>query len=283
MISLKQSVVAIIGLGGLLSLGACATTPSPLKGSFTAVTEDQAQSGQYTGATVRWGGLVVDTTPGKTDTCFRVMGTRLAGNGEPLTGNQSDFEGRFLACAKGFFDPELYARGRHVTFIGTITRIQHEKIGNYDYPYPRIQASVVYLWPRDVVRPYTNVYYMNGWWGPYGTWGWWPWLGAPMPYYRYPDSDDRHRRPPHQHPHSKPAPPAQKPVWPNLQRPKKPRPAGRPLRYGPRFPARTSAPPQHTPSRPEVTPARSVRPTRPNPPETRHHPSTAHHPRQAPL
>lgn len=261
MISLKRSAIATISLGGLLALGACTTIPAPLKGKFTSITPRQAQSGQYTGATVRWGGLIVDTTPGKADTCFRVMGTRLARNGEPLASSQSDFEGRFLACAKGFYDPELYARGRHVTFIGTITGVQHEKVGNYDYPYPHLRANVVYLWPREPVRTHTDVYYMNGWWGPYGTWGWWPWMTAPMPYYSYPDRDDHPRRP-REHPRS------------NLQRPKAPRPAGRPLLQGPNLPAKPSMPPQHTPRRPVV------RPTRPSPPQTLQHPGFAHHSRQ---
>lgn len=269
MISLKQSAIAIIGLGGVLALGACATTPAPLKGQFAPVTPRQAQSGQYTGTAVRWGGLIVDTTPGKADTCFRVMGTRLASNGEPLVTSQSDFEGRFLACARGFFDPELYARGRQVTFIGTVTGIQHEKVGNYDYPYPRIEASVLYLWPKEVVRPQTNVYYMNGWWGSYDTWGWWPWISAPMPYYRYPDLDEP-RRPPQDRPQSEPASPPQKPERPNLQRPKTPRPADRPPRQPPSLPATPA--PSHSPAQPVQRPTRPVRPARPSPSQTLHRP-----------
>lgn len=214
MTSLKQATLAALALTGLLSLGACATAPGPLSGHFPPIVPQQAQSGQYLGETVRWGGVIVTTKPGKHETCFRVMGLRLGRDGRPLATNQPNFDGRFLACAKGFFDPQLYARGRRVTFVGTITRVQQEKVGNYNYPYPRLAASVVYLWPHRRVRR-THAYFMNGWWAPYGTWGWWPWAGfstwddAPPPYYRAYDPHSGHRDPPaprlrHRHVHATP-------------------------------------------------------------------------------
>ena len=246
MISLKHAAITAIGLTGLLSLGACSTVPNALSGKFASVTPQQAQTGQDKGYAVRWGGLIVDTKPGKTQTCFRVMGTLLGSNGEPLAASQSNLQGRFLACAKGFYDPQLYSRGRRITLVGTINDLQHEKVGNYEYPYPRLEANVVYLWPREPVRPQTNVYYMNGWWGPYGGWGWWPWLGystwgAPLPYDRDPGNTY-----PHDPPHATPPP--------DRMEPRAPHPAGRPQLERPL--PRDFAPihgfhPQANPPRPE--------------------------------
>ena len=80
-------------------------------------------------------------------------------------------DGRFLACRAGFYDPAVFEPGRDVTFIGRIIGYQNTKIGDYDYPLPKIAADVVYLWPVqrevDVVPAYPY-----GPWGPGPRWGW---------------------------------------------------------------------------------------------------------------
>lgn len=286
MISLKQTTVAIAALTGVLALGACATTPSPLSGKFSSVTPREAQSGHDQGEPVRWGGVIVTTEPGKTETCFRMLATPLGRTGKPAKATQSNFQGRFLACAKGYYEPELYARGRRVTFVGTIDGLTHEKIGKYDYPYPRIQATVVYLWPREVVHPQTNVYYMNGWWGPYGGFNWWPWWGystwgAPPPYYRYPDPDPPHKS--HSPSNSNPVQPQTRP-----RRPRSPRPAGRPLRQSPlhqaplpRAPA-SAPPPRVNPPQPPAPPSQPARPAPPPSTGGRSHGGGGGHPHHGP-
>jgi outer membrane lipoprotein len=58
-----------------------------------------------------------------------------------------------------------------VTFIGSIDGYETRKIGDYDYRFPRVEASVIYLWPRRdrvdvmVVDPYPYPYYypFRGW------------------------------------------------------------------------------------------------------------------------
>lgn len=259
----KQTLIATLSLAGFISLGGCASTPGALRGHYTAVSPRQAQSGRYLGDTVRWGGIIVGTTPEAHQTCFRVVATPLRDNGEPRVLSQSTLDGRFLACAEGFYDPKLYAESRRITLVGTIDGLQHEKIGGYDYPYPRLQARVVYLWPREPLRAETNTYYPYGWWGPYGAWPWWgfPGWGAPLPYYRYPDPDDRH----HDHRHHKPPPPPVEPA------PDPIRPAGRPLLQLPKPPMQQ---PSHRP-RPEP-------PAPTNPPPPAHHHDTQHPPPKPP-
>lgn len=257
-ISLQRATIVTLGLAGLLSLGACATTPNVLAGHYSSITPGQVQTGRYQGYPVRWGGVIVATEPGKTETCFRMLGTRLGRNEKPVALSRSSFEGRFLACAKGFYEPKLFARGRRVTFVGTINGVKHEKIGKYDYPYPRLKTTVVYLWPRYVPRPQTN-YYINGWWAPYGGFNWWPWWGystwgAPPPYYYYgdPDAPDD---PPQAHRHHN---------WPSNDQNPPPagphRPAGRPLLKGP---MQHGEPPLHR-SSPYAAPPRPQIPVTPS-------------------
>ena len=78
--------------------------------------------------------------------------------------------GRFLACAQGFFDPEVYPPDRLMTVVGWLTGTSPEKVGGYEYQAPLIDAYTVFLWPP---RPQ----YAYGW-GPGPYWGWGPGLWA---------------------------------------------------------------------------------------------------------
>lgn len=161
-------------------LGACATPPAVLSGgAFSEVTVEDAQARDLTGERVRWGGSIVATTPGKDQTCFEVVSRPLDGEARPRRTDQSD--GRFRACASGFFDPAVYATGREITVVGTLEPATLGKIGEYDYRYPQVSAEHVFLWPkREPVQPY---YLYEPWpgpfWYPYGYPPWW----GPWPYW----------------------------------------------------------------------------------------------------
>src|SRR6185437_7046096 len=90
--------------------------------------------------------------------------------------------GRFVACKQGFYDPEVFAKGREITVTGSLDGTVQHKIGEYDYTYPRVAANTIYLWPK---RP---IYMQRpdpwGPWGPCdpfwsgwgcGGWGYGPW------------------------------------------------------------------------------------------------------------
>jgi outer membrane lipoprotein len=164
-------------------LAACATVPQPLQGNFTNVTSLNAQAGNAGGQTVRWGGEIISTEPGQQSTCFYVLGRPLDDQARPIhNGGDANTQGRFVACRAGFYDPEVFTRGREITVTGTIQGSMTRKVGDYDYNYPRIDASVVYLWPK---RPVGGGYPYGGWydpyWGPY--WGgpyWGGWWGGPV-------------------------------------------------------------------------------------------------------
>ena len=164
------------------TLAACATVPQPLQGTYTDITSAAAQQGGAGGVQVRWGGQIIKTEPGPQETCFYVLQRSLDDEARPKasSGNDSDTQGRFVACRAGFYDPEVFTRGRDITVTGVLHGNISEKVGEYSYAYPRVEANVVYLWPKRVIMNYPPGYYDPFWgpgWGPY--WGpyWGPWGG----------------------------------------------------------------------------------------------------------
>ncbi len=171
----KPALAAI----GALALGACVTIPKPLAGAYVQLSPRNAAGGHADGTRVRWGGDIIKTSPEANHTCFEVLARALdSSNARPVQGGAS--EGRFIACHKGFFDPEVYAKGREVTFTGTIDGIITRKVGDYDYAYPRLDADTVYLWPKRVpVRYYYPPAYYDPFWP--GPWFYGPaWYGPPV-------------------------------------------------------------------------------------------------------
>ncbi|MFK2875207.1 Slp family lipoprotein [Dyella lipolytica] len=155
-------------------LAACATVPQPLQGNYaTNVTSLGAQQGSANGTAVRWGGEIISTEPGQQSTCFYVLGHPLDDQARPTRSTSNDSQGRFVACRAGFYDPEVFARGREITVTGTVQGTMSRKVGDYDYAYPRVEANVVYLWPK---RPMVvNYPYGPGWYDPF----WGPYWGGP--------------------------------------------------------------------------------------------------------
>ncbi|WP_407354481.1 Slp family lipoprotein [Luteimonas sp. R10] len=151
-----------------LLLAGCVTQPAPLQGDYLAITPEDAAAGDRTGASVRWGGRVVEVEPQADRTCFTMLSTRLDASGRPYGGSDAT-GGRFIACRTGFYDPAVFEADREVTFTGRIDGYETRRIGEYDYRFPRVTADVVYLWPeREDVRvivhhdPYP--YPWHGWW-----------------------------------------------------------------------------------------------------------------------
>jgi outer membrane lipoprotein len=167
----------LLSLSACVLLAACATAPKPLQGTYTQVTPRDAVAGAQVGASVRWGGSIVDTKPGQDQTCFQLLSRPLNATGRPANGAPDATDGRFIACRAGFYDPAVFAPGRDVTFIGKIEGYETTKIGDYDYKLPKVAADVVYLWPeqREVqVNPYPYYPY-DPFWGPRWGWGGWGW------------------------------------------------------------------------------------------------------------
>jgi len=166
----------------LLALAACATTaPIPARVKQEAVPvnfpELAANPDRFTGQTVILGGQIISATPTPQGTLLTVLETKTEKDERPYGADTS--QGRFMAQAKGFLDPQIYAQGRQVTVAGKVAGRQAGKVGELDYTYPLIQAEQVYLWPRPEPRYYRDLYwpygpYYYGFYGPFGPW-WWGW------------------------------------------------------------------------------------------------------------
>ncbi len=191
--------VLAVAAGALLA--ACASTPQALRGDFyTPISPTEAALEQRTGAYVRWGGQIVSVSHTKHHTCFNVLGRPLDSRAKP---EQSDaVDGRYRACAPGFYDPEVYEKGRSITTTGVIAREATQRFESFDLRVPEVAADVVYLWPRRAYyAPYPAYpFFGYGWGGPYGyggygygyPYGWGPYWGGPWigagwgaPYYGY--------------------------------------------------------------------------------------------------
>lgn len=172
----KQWLIVVAATG----LASCATIPTPLQGQFAATLPRDAAASGSTHQAVRWGGEIIKVEPKADATCFEVLGRELDATARPMMRDPA--AGRFIACRSGFYDPEVFTRGRDVTVVGQVTGTDRGKVGEFDYSYPHVAADTIYLWPR---RPrYVSSPYYDPWmygYGPYG-WGWGvgPYWGGPF-------------------------------------------------------------------------------------------------------
>ena len=163
-------------------LGGCATIPQPLAGNYASVSAAQARQGGATEARVRWGGEIIRTEPGPQQTCFFLLSRPLNREARPESGTDGVDQGRFVACRAGFYDPAVFTPGRKLTVTGTLQGTMTQRVGQFDYAYPKVAADVVYLWPRRPVYRPAYAPYWGGAWAPgfydtpfwYGGWygGW---------------------------------------------------------------------------------------------------------------
>jgi outer membrane lipoprotein len=178
-----------------LALGACATVPTPLQGTFSPATPRDAAAAE--GQAVRWGGDIIKVEPRAESTCFEVLARELDARTRPRDNDNAPSLGRFIACRNGFYDPEEFERGRDVTVVGRLDGTEQGKVGEFEYTYPVVRADAIYLWPKR--PPYPRTPYYDPWmygFGPY--WGWGPYWG---PYWGGPTVIVRdHPHPPRPHP-----------------------------------------------------------------------------------
>jgi outer membrane lipoprotein len=168
-----MSRLAFLMLLSFVAAG-CTTVPKSLAvGRFVEVTPAAAQTDGFVGQRVRWGGSIATAEPGKRETCFEVVSRPLDSSARPKETDRT--EGRFIACAPGFYDPAVYAQGREVTITGVLQKAVVRKLGEYDYRFPRVGDDAVYLWPKlEVYERWPPYYYGPYWYGPWPGRYWYP-------------------------------------------------------------------------------------------------------------
>lgn len=145
-------IAALLFASLLLSVG-CTSIPVQLEGDYTSLTAENVTE-QDIKTTVRWGGIVLETRPEEDFTCFEILSRQLNKSMRPVHSDQAD--GRFIACKPGFYDPEVFEKGREVTLTGEILYMDIRKVGEFDYHYPVVDIDFMSLWP--VRRQYVYVH-----------------------------------------------------------------------------------------------------------------------------
>jgi outer membrane lipoprotein len=165
---------SLIVLTGLL-FSACTSIPEQLKGEYTPLIPDNTSEKDLK-TPVRWGGVLLETRPEADHTCFEILSKQLQKSMRPESSDQAG--GRFIACKPGFYDPEVFEKGREVTVTGKVIYMDTRKVGDFDYHFPVVDIEFMSLWPERVNRVYYDYY------GAYRPYYWhYPHYGF---YYRYP-------------------------------------------------------------------------------------------------
>ena len=86
-----------------------------------------------------------DAEPGETE--IELLARPLDSGDAPERSDGSP--GRFLARTPHFLDPAVYARGRRITVLGTVTGSEERQVGELPYRYPVVAAERIKLWPKE--------------------------------------------------------------------------------------------------------------------------------------
>ncbi len=138
-------LVAVFGAG-------CATSPFPLDLARSAdraltVRELRSDTMAHVGARVILGGEILVTTPKPGETEIEILSRPLRAGDVPERSDSTS--GRFLARTPEFLDPAIYAPGRRLTILGTVTGRSERRVGDLPYAYPVVDAERIKLWPRE--------------------------------------------------------------------------------------------------------------------------------------
>lgn len=175
----------LLGLALAVLLGGCA---SAFPGEVMRTVDTSITAGDvrrdpagYKGARVIVGGEILSTQPKPGQTEIELLARRLRDDDSPELSDRSP--GRLLLRSPDFLDPAVYAPGRRITVIGTVSGEEERKVGELPYRYPVIAVERIRLWAQDVAQygmyypwpgwpygPYYDPYYF----GPHGRpYGWW--------------------------------------------------------------------------------------------------------------
>ena len=182
-----RQIARLLAMALALPLGGCISAfPSEImQGVDRALTVGElraAPPGNYVNRRVIVGGEIIETVPKTGMTEIELLSRRLRIDDSPQLSDRSD--GRVLLRSRTFLDPAVFAAGRRITAVGTITGAEERRLGELPYVYPVIDNERIRLWPA--MPPYPAYYdpywpyYWGPWpyWGPYGRpyrgWGYWP-------------------------------------------------------------------------------------------------------------
>ncbi|NLN60221.1 MAG: Slp/YeaY family lipoprotein [Deltaproteobacteria bacterium] len=171
-----QVFVAVI----LLTVVACAPFSQEMMREVqkdVAFTDVLAAPDAFTGQSVIWGGVIIETVARADDTLVIVRQANLDFQKQPM--NTDTSSGRFMIRYSGFLDPAIYTGDREVTVIGRVAGKEERPVGDFRYTYPVIESREIRLWGKR--KPKSPYYYDPWYWGPYPyhPWHYRPWYRNP--------------------------------------------------------------------------------------------------------
>jgi outer membrane lipoprotein len=172
-----------LGLALAVLVGGCASAfPGEVMRTVdTRISADDVRRDPdaFKGARVIVGGDILSTQPKPGETEIELLARRLRDDDSPERSDRSP--GRLLLRSADFLDPAVYAAGRRISVIGTVSGVEERKVGELPYRYPVIAVERIRLWAQDIAQ-----------YGAYYPWGAWPYdpyyLGPPYyfgPRHRY--------------------------------------------------------------------------------------------------
>lgn len=158
----------VVGALALL-LGACSSVPKELAYEpENQLVAYQPALGGMEGKPARWSGVIAAVHNKADQSVIEMVYLPLKSNGVPEQTEQS--QGRFLAIMRGFIDPVLYAKGRSLTVLGTITQPVDSQIDEHQYRFSVLNVTGSKLWPpvkevevRYIDRDFDDPFYDPVW------------------------------------------------------------------------------------------------------------------------
>jgi outer membrane lipoprotein len=153
-------------LAALWLAGCASTLPQAIREAppgAPGVDEVRSDPDRFQRTAVRWGGVIATVSNRAEDTLIEVVSRPLSGNGRPRETDAS--QGRFLARVPGFLDPAVYSAGREFTVAGQAAGLETRPVGEYEYPYVRVDVDVHQLWAPREPKPDPHI---PPWW--YDPW-----------------------------------------------------------------------------------------------------------------
>lgn len=160
---------------GMSLLSSCSNLPAAIENpplydlSYSQATQ---QINHFTGAPVRWGGVIITVENEQNFSLMQVLNYPLSDWGRPQL--DKPYNGRFVVKTPEFLDPVIYKSDSEITIAGTLKGDIKRSIGNKTLQIPLIEATTIYLWPSYDASDYYG-------YRPYGYSG----FGLHYPYYGY--------------------------------------------------------------------------------------------------
>lgn len=147
----------------VVGLSACSSLPTELvTDSKQPVTNYQQWVNTNPSQTVdvRLGGVISKVTNLQDKTRIEIVNLPIDAAGKPDISQEP--QGRFVAYLDGFVEPMTFSQGRLITVAGKSMPPETDKVGDYNYTFPVMNATGQHLWTIEKTTYIENDFMMGG-------------------------------------------------------------------------------------------------------------------------